>query len=485
VDGHFDQCKTPTDVFLEIVDQELVRHITYQSNLFATQNGKTLNLKENELLVFIGINFLMGYHQLPSIKHYWSTSEDLHVKPIAGAMSRGRFMEILAYLHVNDNSKISNDNPDKLHKLRPLIDRLNEKFNEVYKGTREVSVDESMILFKGRSTLKQYNPMKPIKRGYKLWCLGDQDGYTLKFSVYEGKNEAIEAEYRGSGLGERVVLSLTREIWGTNRIVVFDNYFASIPLLIRLKEENTLACATIRNDRAGMPQNMSNSLERGQWDYRYSDTDVGVFKWEDNKSVWLISNYHGTEQSSVLRTQKDGSKITVSCPPVVKDYNKYMGGVDLADRYRALYNVDRKSKKWWHRLFWGILDIAFVNAYVINCHLNGKMPVLDFRRMVANGLISMQNTKQRKRSFDFNSSNGISSPVLKRRKADFSVPKDMRLTNKGIHWVKFDQKRGRCEVCAKRKIQSRPHSKCSHCKVFLCVNEKKNCFAEFHEVLLE
>ncbi|XP_054280721.1 uncharacterized protein LOC128998555 [Macrosteles quadrilineatus] len=95
MEGHFEQCKTPTDVFREFVDQELVSHITYQSNLFATQNGKTLNLKENELLVFIGINFLMGYHQLPSIKHYWNTADDLHVKPVAGAMTRGRFMEIL------------------------------------------------------------------------------------------------------------------------------------------------------------------------------------------------------------------------------------------------------------------------------------------------------------------------------------------------------------------------------------------------------
>ncbi|XP_054259546.1 piggyBac transposable element-derived protein 3-like [Macrosteles quadrilineatus] len=328
--------------------------------------------------------------------------------------------------------------------------------------------------------------MKPIKRGYKLWCISDQKGYTLKFDVYQGKNEVIEAEYHGSGLGERVVLTLTKEISGKNRIVEFDNYFASIPLLERLRRENTLACATIRNDRAGMPQNMKSGLERGEWDHRYSATDVGVFKWQDNKSVWLVSNYHGTEQSTVTRTQNDGSKVTVACPPVVKDYNRFMGGVDLADRYRALYNVNRKSKKWWHRLFWGVLDIAFVNAYVLSCQLFDKMPVLECRRMIAKGLLAMQNPKQRKRSLELSSSSTSSSPILKRRKStDFSVPKDVRCNNKGIHWVTFDQKRRRCEVCAKRKIQSRPYTKCSHCKVSLCVNEKKNCFAEFHEVLLE
>lgn len=83
-------------------------------------------------------------------------------------MSRDRFREILSNIHVNDNTNIPNNNKDKLYKLRPMIDTLNKIFFEAYHGTRQLSVDESMIKFKGRSTLKQYNPIKPIKRGYKL-----------------------------------------------------------------------------------------------------------------------------------------------------------------------------------------------------------------------------------------------------------------------------------------------------------------------------
>ena len=45
-----------------------------------------------------------------------------------------------------------------------------------------------MVLFKERSSLKQYNPMKPIKRGYKLWVRTDMDGYISKFDVYQGRN---------------------------------------------------------------------------------------------------------------------------------------------------------------------------------------------------------------------------------------------------------------------------------------------------------
>lgn len=85
----------------------------------------------------------------------------------------------------------------------------------------------------------------------------------------------------------------------------------------------------------------------------------------DNKAVHFISNFHGSEITNVNRKNKDGSSVLIKCLASVSDYNKYMGGVDHADRLRALYNIERKSRKWWHRLFFGLLDIMFVNSYVV------------------------------------------------------------------------------------------------------------------------
>jgi len=65
--------------------------------------------------------------------------------------------------------------------LRPIIEKLIVSFKNNFFGTREISVDESMIKFKGRSSIKQYNPIKPIKRGYKIWSMADQKGYLLAF----------------------------------------------------------------------------------------------------------------------------------------------------------------------------------------------------------------------------------------------------------------------------------------------------------------
>ena len=45
-----------------------------------------------------------------------------------------------------------------------------------------------MVPFKGRSSLKQYMPQKPVKCGFKVWCRADAyNGYISQMQVYAGK----------------------------------------------------------------------------------------------------------------------------------------------------------------------------------------------------------------------------------------------------------------------------------------------------------
>ena len=51
-----------------------------------------------------------------------------------------------------------------------------------------MSVDEAMIPFKGQSSLKQYMPKKPVRRGIKVWALSnDSNGYIANFQVYTNR----------------------------------------------------------------------------------------------------------------------------------------------------------------------------------------------------------------------------------------------------------------------------------------------------------
>lgn len=84
-----------------------------------------------------------------------------------------RFLKILRFIHLNDNTLRPNKGEPnyKIHKIKPLLDVMNLKCKELFNPSRYLSADESMIKFKARSSLKQYMPMKPIKRGFKMWVI--------------------------------------------------------------------------------------------------------------------------------------------------------------------------------------------------------------------------------------------------------------------------------------------------------------------------
>ena len=78
------------------------------------------------------------------------------------------------FFHLNDSRKAAKKGDagyDPLYKVRPLIDAAKKTFISTRNALQRLSVDESMIGFKGRLSWKQYMPMKPTKWGMKVWTL--------------------------------------------------------------------------------------------------------------------------------------------------------------------------------------------------------------------------------------------------------------------------------------------------------------------------
>ena len=178
-----------------------------------------------ELKAYFGFMILMGIVKLPSIADYWKRDEVFNYVPISSRITRDRFFEIQRYLHFSDNSPLvapGNDGYDRLGKIRPVIEMILEQILTVYNPHKEVSIDEAMIPFKGRSSMKQYIPNKPVKRGFKVWTRADAtNGYISEFYVYTGK-EGNRAEVN---LGAKVVMTLTKNLTNYYHHVYFDNLF--------------------------------------------------------------------------------------------------------------------------------------------------------------------------------------------------------------------------------------------------------------------
>jgi len=72
------------------------------------------------------------------------------------------------------------------------------------------------------------------------------------------------------------------------------------------------------------------------------------------------------ETSEVQRWDKSERKYTkVTCPEVVKEYNKNMGGVDLSDMLISLYRTRIKARRRYLKLLFHCVDITKVNEWLL------------------------------------------------------------------------------------------------------------------------
>ena len=296
---------------------------------------------------YMGFMILMGINKLPEIRDYWSLDPKFRYAPIADRITRDRFEEITRYRHFVDNDLLPSSGEEgysRLQKVDPVITAVKNNFQAVYYPHCEVSIDEAMITFKGRSSMKQYVPLKPVKREFEVWAMADaSNGYMYDFNVYTGATDGRE-----TGLGEKVVFTLAESIKGRNHQLYFDIYFTSISLLTKLLSQQTYACGTIRTNRKHYPSDISTEAQkfkRGESTFHQCG-NVVVTAWKDSKVVNVASTLASPDDiTTVNRRQKDGTRVPFTCPRCIQLYNEHMGGIDEGDQFRGYYQVHLKCTK--------------------------------------------------------------------------------------------------------------------------------------------
>ena len=85
---------------------------------------------------------------------------------------------------------------------------------------------------------------------------------------------------------------------------------------------------------------------------------------KQQKPVTVISTIHDAQE--MLTTQKDSHGNRLPKPQIIFEYTKNMSGIDLSDQYMAFHMSMRKSLKRWRKLFFHIMNMILLNAYILN-----------------------------------------------------------------------------------------------------------------------
>lgn len=406
----------------------------------------------DEMRKFIRLIFSMGLMSLPSYKKYWSKDFLYKNEHFSSIMTRERFESILRFFNFGEKPKFDED---RLSKIRMIIDHFNETMLELITPEKNLSIDESMMLWRGRLIFRQYIKNKRHKYGIKFYELCTHDGLVLSAEVYGGQGFNDE---NNLGQTAAIVLKLMQPYLHKGYHVFTDNYYNSVALTEFLSSKGTYITGTLRKDRKGNPKRViSTKLKKGQMVWR-SKGDVSVSKWKDKRDVLMISNSHVPKMiSATNRKGKEKQK-----PNMVKDYNDSMSGIDRSDQILSYHSGLRKTLRWYKKAGVHIMEMFLTNSFYLYQKYSSNKEfshLVQFKENIVKCLIG------------------------ERRKKKFLEP------SANFHYLvpipEGEKKKNptrRCKQCWKNKTRKESRYICEYCEdnPALCIHP---CFRLYHQDL--
>ena len=134
--------------------------------------------------------------------------------------------------------------------MRPFLNALLPRFTAVYAQSQNLSLDETLIKFKGRGQFRQFLPLKRSRFGLRGFVVADSaTDYVLNtitfFTLFYIGKEGPKAS---RDLAMRVVLQLMEPYVKRYKLFV-DNWYTSVTPFLELERRGILACGTVTGSK--------------------------------------------------------------------------------------------------------------------------------------------------------------------------------------------------------------------------------------------
>ncbi|XP_049772936.1 piggyBac transposable element-derived protein 1-like [Schistocerca cancellata] len=202
-------------------------------------------------------------------------------------------------------------------------------------------------------------------------------GFAYKIEIYsrQENNPKFRLDNEPDiGASGNVVIRLIREVPRyQNYKSYFDRYYTSMDLVVYLFKLGVQSVGTIQRNRIPNCKFQSEKeLKKDARDYSeeyittVDNVDISSVLYKDNNIVCLLSTFVGElPKSEVIRfDRKKREHRMVQCP-VVSVYNSHMGNVDLLDSNIGRCHIKIRSKRWYLRLFFHLIDIIVINSWIL------------------------------------------------------------------------------------------------------------------------
>ena len=435
-------------------------------------------INKEDILAYIGIRIYMSLHKFPNYESYWY-GKTLSNCTMSKLMSITKFLFLANGLHFpekeegneTDSTKESesitekenNFKVDPRHKINLYLEKLAQNFQKYYECGTNITIDESLLHYKGRNRMKFYIPMKPYKHGFKIHFLCDSDTnylYNMLFDPGRSGKDFMYLEDNNS-LSESIVLRLV-SCFNDNkqRNIFFDGWYSSISLMKKLSSMGYLNTTVLRAYSKELPS----KIKTKEYDKAYQD-EILIQKYEGKKTIFFATNYNIDKEE--LRNL----------------YNIKSRAVDTFDHYLEISSIQRRTKKWFKKILLFGIDACIINAKIL-CELKtGKsFTTVQFKEKIVEHIFRIYNNyKNNKFNKSYNIKND-NNPNINNVNNYLKCSKNNKKSNNNMTSYRFNydlhsignnvNNKRSCKFC-----QKKTNYICIECNIHI----HPECFTEFHK----
>ena len=377
---------TPIRAWREVFKNTLLEKIVRYTNEYGRLHAKRWNdITRKDLESFLAVLFISGIQKRKDKPSNWfSDNRLLENQVMKKVMSGRKFFSILRYLHccpVENQDRTAADY-DPSYKVAEVRDYLEDRYRRLFVPGQQLSLDETLIRAFGRIKFKVRIVTKAARYGIKIYVITDAaTAFVLRVLIYTGKSTYYaEPEAQVEKKTVQVVNRLIEPFVGSHRTIYVDRFYTSLDLVKSLAEKNLYITGTMLANRIPQAIRIAKSsatfkkMKRGEalkCKLRFTTasgkvSEAGLVCWRDRNMVYCLSNDSNNFEFDECSRRGEGGIIRIPRPISIANYNKYMGGVDLADMRRLHCNSTIMGQnRWWLKLFFYLLDVGTSNALVL------------------------------------------------------------------------------------------------------------------------
>jgi len=328
--------------------------------------GVVVGCSEPSMTCHQEVDALVGLLILQGLKKNISGFRDLFDFPtieqrFEAAMSAQRFDLLLTSLAFDSPYEGQEKHKDDLFApVRDMWEEFLDKCASLYDPGPYVSMGDMVLNFPGLCPFRTFSTATGYKHGVKIYALCDAETkYLISAAPYLGKH----MDTNGDSMADYFIKKLIPPIMGTNRNISMSNWFTSMPMAVQLVQPPnrlTIVGHITKNVRSIPDAMIGPSVRQAGGTMFCFDREKTLLSYQPTTTavITLLSTFYDDV----------GMNPQTGKPEMFEFYESTIGAVDKLDKMCTEVSCSRKTVRWPLCVFYRLINLALVNAYVIYCH---------------------------------------------------------------------------------------------------------------------